>query len=266
MAIGILRIAVLAVGVALGANAWGADKFPCPKDPITMAFYESGAMYHEGKGLDIDLYETLKQRTGCSFRTSERPRARIWKEMESGQLDMATSAIGTPEREKFAHFVYYLRQKNMVLAGKSMPADMASTDQFLANPTLKWGVVRSFKHGPYYDDFVARLHANGRSTEAVDSVELLRMLKLDMVPGVLSVPLVYRHLLTDAELSAVRVLDWKKDDSGDKLGLIFSKARFSESEVQQWREVIDGMRRDGTMLRLLSKYLPPAEARAALLK
>lgn len=266
MKIDIYRMVLFAVGVGLGAPAWSADKFPCPQAPISLAFYEAGALYNEGKGLDVDVFEALRKRTGCTFQTSERPRARIWMEMEAGQLDMATSAISTQAREQFAHFVYYMRQKNMVLAGKTLPTDIVSPEQFLANPALKWGAIRSYKHGVSYDAFVDQLRASGRSPEAKDSPELLRMLKLDMFAATLSIPLVYRYVLTDADLKAIRVMDWKKNEGDIPYALIFSRAKFSEPEIQRWREVVDDMTRDGTMLKLLSKYLPPVEAHAALLK
>ncbi len=186
--------------------------------------------------------------------------------MEAGQLDMATSAISTPAREQFAHFVYYMGQRNMVLAGKTLPPDITFTEQFLANPALKWGAIRSYKHGASYDDFVDQLRAVGRSPEAKDSPELFRMLKLDMFAATLSIPLVYRHILTDADLKTIRVTDWKKNEADIPYALIFSRAKFSQSEILRWRELVDGMTRDGTMLKLFSKYLPPAEASAALLK
>lgn len=52
------------------------------------------------------------------------------------------------------------------------------------------------------------------------------------------------------------------DDPPVPHGLIMSKKALSATEQQRWRALMDGMRADGTVLRIFEKYFKPELARA----
>ena len=47
-------------------------------------------------------------------------------------------------------------------------------------------------------------------------------------------------------------------------GIALSKAHFSAEDQRYWRKVIDGMRADGTLKRMFSRYLPANQVDAVL--
>ena len=96
-----------ALGLVLCAAApllWAAPNASNPDycdRPLRVALFEFGVLYQTSTqdGIDARVLDILEKHSGCAFERSVRPRARIWKELEAGSLDVATAAIPTPERK-----------------------------------------------------------------------------------------------------------------------------------------------------------------------
>jgi polar amino acid transport system substrate-binding protein len=260
-----MRKSLLCLMVLLSCMAPASALPVCPEHPIQLAYYEYAPFYHDGAGLDADVVDELKKRSGCAFSTILMPRARIWKSIEVGTLDMTGSGIETSERTRFGYFFPYILQKNFALVSRQIPADVRSLQDFIARTDLRWGVVRDFSYGEYYDPLLKELRRQNRIHELPTQIATFRMMQAGRIAGMLAVPMIYKELLPEMQAtSAVRIADWAPEDLPVRAGLVLSRARFSEAEAQEWGALIESMNRDGTMLRLLGKYLPPKEAQAAL--
>ncbi|WP_434630819.1 substrate-binding periplasmic protein [Chromobacterium sp. CV08] len=244
--------------------AWPAVK--CPPHAIRLAFYPIGQFYRDRSGLDWDVAEELRRRSGCRFEYVVMPRARIWKELEAGRLDITLSAIATPERENVYWFLNYIQLKQYVLLSPSLPAGIASMEDFLdAGPQWRWTIVRSYSTSAYYDPLIARLAAQGRVVEVTEEDVLFRMLVQNRAVGMFSTPMVYRAKLREFGLEdKVRVVDWDRQSAPSPRGIVFTKRTFAEADIGPWREMVDGMNRDGTMRRLIGRYMSPSETATAL--
>jgi len=91
--------------------------------------------------------EELAKRSGCHFIFSFEPRARIWAEIENGSLDMGTYGLETPDRDKFAWFAIYITTKFYAVVRKDLARSVKRAVDFTAQPSLKFGIVRSYSHG-----------------------------------------------------------------------------------------------------------------------
>lgn len=240
----------------------------CPDKPIRLAFYTLGYFYSHNRGFDLDMVNELHRRTSCRFETSVLPRARIWKDLENGRLDMTVSGIETPERRKFALFVPYIQQKNYAIIPKSLHSRFETMEEFAASETRPvWGAIRGFRHGTYYDPWVESLRKFDRIYAVADVNQLFQMLKSNRIQGFFAQPLVYRHKLAEFQLSAqVAIIDWKPAELPVPLGLAFNKEKFSAEEVKAWQVIIEEMKKDGTVKRLIRQYLDDHETEVALVK
>jgi polar amino acid transport system substrate-binding protein len=88
------------------------------------------------------------------------------------------------------------------------------------------------------------------------------MFKAGRFQAMIGSPLVYASYLRDSE---VRVEDWFPGSSEERIHLLLSKRSTSDDDARRWGDLISTIVADGTMLRLLEKYLPPAEAAQMLL-
>lgn len=221
----------------------------------TLAFYEYGLLYHQGVGIDADVVRELERRSGMTFSTSVLARARIWKDLESGNLDMTVSGISTPEREKFAWFIPYFSMKNYVLTSKTSVRILKPQD-FLDHSSWIFGAVASFRHGNLQDNFLENLRDLRRVEEAPEAVTLFQKLKAGRIQGMFSQPPVYRYYLRELGMeSSVNLGDWFPEEEKIPHGLVLSRKRIGITEFRYWQGLIEAMRDDGTLEKIFIRHL-----------
>jgi polar amino acid transport system substrate-binding protein len=253
------------------ASACVAATVPgCPSGPIRLSYLEFGSLYYQtrgmaGAGIDADIIAELGRRSGCQFKIVSLVRARTWLEMRSGRLDMTTSALRTAERDEFSWFIPYLRMHHEVLLGPAARG-AHSMAQFDRRHDLRFGVVRGYRHTPFYDEKIDEWRKQERISEYVDEPTLLHALRTGEIAGALSYSLVYRHYLSEAQLKPIARLDWEPGREPNIGQLMLAKHQFSAAESEQWGALIDAMYRDGSMRRILARYLSAAEIEQHLLK
>ncbi|MBP9685331.1 MAG: transporter substrate-binding domain-containing protein [Rhodoferax sp.] len=250
--------------ISFGARAVQTTAFGCGTKPIRLAYYDYDYGYFHfdnGRGIDPDVVNELKRRTGCKFDTQVMARARIWADLASGELDMSVSGIRNAERDKFAGFANYLSVKNYALVQKNVATQVHRAEDFAANKALQFGVVRAFKHGEKQDQWLEQLRQEKRVQESADVETVFRKLKEQRVDAMYSQPPAYRRNIDVLGMqNDVVVQDWTPGEKGVSLGLILSRRRFSDADVVRWQALLNAMRADGTLKRIFTRYLPPDEA------
>lgn len=222
--------------------------------PLDVAFYEAGFLYSQGAGIDREVVDELARRGGYRFTYVERPRARIWKDLARGSLAMTVSGMETAERRQFAYFIPYIAQKNMALVINPRIRD---AQQLLQMQDAQLAVVRGFRHGPTYDPIVAQLMRSGRVTEVATAHNLFLMLQAgNRVDVIFSQQLFYEKELAELALqSRVTVRDWALDEAPQPLCLVLSKAHFSEQDYRRMAGIVAEMRADGSLRRIVARYV-----------
>ena len=228
--------------------------------PYDIAFYELGSLYYQNAskqyvGIDKDLIEEIGRRSGCRFRQESDARARIWILLAEGSLDMSVSGIPTPERDQFARFIIYFQTRNHLLMAPEKAARIDSLRAFYADPALRLGVVKSFKHGKGFDAWIDTLRALGRVTEYVDADAVFSAFVENEIDGLLAMPVVWGPLVLRHKLDGkVSYLDIAPDDRVPH-GLILSRKRVSEPDAERLRAAMEAMRSDGTLEKIFQRHL-----------
>jgi len=238
----------------------------CADNAWTAGLYEHGVLFFNGRsGIDQDIVDELRKRTHCKIYTSLMPRARIWHDLEQGDLDLSVSGMATPERREFAWFIPYMQMKSVVLLAPTVPLSVKQAGDFLQRPDLIFGAVRSFKHGQFNESFIEQLTTLNRMQYYPDSRTLFKALKQQRVQAIFAQAPVYRHLIPELGLSPkLRILDWAPQEPGIEHGLVLAKSSFTKQQVQEWRQLMQDIQQDGTLLNIFNTYLPEAEATALL--
>ncbi len=233
----------------------------CPKGgPIRYAHYEFGLLYTpEFGGIDEDIRRELEKRSGCRFQTSLRPRARIWLDLARGDLDMAGSGIQTSERDTFAWFAHYVLEDNQVVLGPRVPAELRDWSAFQAEPALKLGGVRSFSYSPFYDEQVDAIARQGRFVPVSDVRTLYRLFAHGQLDALIGSQFLIGHYQKHLKLPPLRIEDWDPAPATPS-GLVISKRRFTAAQARAWKALMREMLQDGTVLRIVSQYLPKEQA------
>lgn len=252
-----LLVGVLAIYFGCPAVAQQKTGPSCPDRPITMGVYEFGSFYHAGAGLDKDIADQMAVRSGCKVELRVMLRGQIWRELQAGSLDMTLSAAATPERTTFAWATPYLWMKNNIILSKNVDPNIHSAADFIAAPNLRVGVARGYYSGRPYDEFITQLRNIARVEEVGSTEQLYAMFKAGRFQAMLGAPLVYSNYLKEDQ---ARIEDWAPSTPKDSSNLLISKKNFSKEEARRWGELIKSMMNDGTILRLVERYAPPAEA------
>lgn len=261
------RTPVTALVYALLLGTLSAGIQAAPREPrptctrtFTLAYHDHGMLYSKAsnQGIDKDVAHELMKRSGCRFEVSVMPRARIWKWIESGELDFSMSGITNESRDQFAGFGWYLYNKYYLMVRKDR--QVGTLADFERDASLKLGAIRSFRYSPSANKMVDSITAQGRVVDVADHEQLLAMMKLDRIQAMIIEPFNYSQVDAKALREITRIVE--VGDPPTLHGLIMSKASLPEAELSKWRGMIDEMRRDGTLLNILRKYFAPEEAKA----
>jgi len=227
---------------------------------LTLALHDHGLLYSAAtdSGIDKDFADELIRRSGCKVAVSFMPRARIWQLIESGALDFSLSGITNAERDRFAAFAWYFSNKYYLLVRKD--AGVRGLPDFERNRDLQLGVIRSFRYSETANRFVDTLHDANRLSQAGGLTPLYQALILNRIQGMIIEPFDYPALEEKQIRDLTAIIEF--NDPPVPHGVIMSRKALSMTEQKKWRELVEGMRADGTVRRIFEKYFKPELAAA----
>lgn len=258
--------ALLLTGAAAQA---GAANSLCP-EPLQVGYYDFGAHYQPetGQGIDVDVVEELMRRIGCKAQGRHLSRVLIWRMMTAGTLDLATAALDLPERRPYADFVPYFQSRNEAVLRRGAGGTALTAAAFATDDNLRFGVVRSFRHGEGWDPWIAAMREQGRVTEVPDSRTLLLMLEHGRIDGFPALPSVLDRLLKERGGAAVPFWvrrPWFADLPYSASNIALQRERIKPPLREQIAQAILEMRRDGTLERIFARHLSNADDVRAML-
>ncbi len=186
--------------------------------------------------------------------------------MQDGHLAITMTGLPTPEREKFAWFYTYANQRNHAILLKSEANKYSSFEDFANDKEARMAVVRGFKHGDYYDNIIQKMRKTQRVDEVAEMETLFLMLKkgkrIDMI---LSSPFFFINNMKRFDLeNDVVIKDWDKNPHPNPACIVLSKKLVSEEDRRLIQKTLAEMRKDGTLKKILMKYVPEKVAQASL--
>ena len=251
-------VGILALTGCLISNAVTAG--PSCTRAYTLALHDHGLLYSAdtNAGIDKDFADELIRRSGCKVTVSLMPRARIWQLIESGALDFSLSGISNAERNRFAGFAWYFTNKYYLLVRRD--SGVRTLADFERNDKLQLGVIRSFRYSETANRLVDTLHEARRVSQAGALSPLYQTLMLNHIQGMIIEPFDYPALEERNIRELSQIIEFP--DPSVRHGLIMSNKALAQGEQERWRELVNGMRADGTVRRIFEKYFKPDLAAA----
>lgn len=246
---------LLALLIALGHFGLAGAAMPDCSRTYTLALHDHGLLYSADTdaGIDKDVADELIRRSGCKVTVSLMPRARIWQLIESGALDFSLSGIANAERDKFAGFAWYFSNKYYLLVRND--AGVRNLSGFEQNDALQLGVIRSFRYSESANRLVDKLQQANRISQAGGLAPLYQTLMLGRIQGMIIEPFDFSALEEKKIREMTTIFEF--NDAAVPHGLIMSKKALTAIQMEQWREMVNGMRVDGSMRRIFEKYFSP---------
>ncbi|XHS78248.1 substrate-binding periplasmic protein [Burkholderiaceae bacterium UC74_6] len=255
--------------MGLLASSTSAFGQPATCGPYRVALYEYGSLAFSvdgqgAAGIDVDLLQEVSRRTGCKFQTFMDSRVRTWTDLAQGKLDMTVSAIEADERDRFSRFVIYMKGRNRLLVRTDPARPIRTLQEFTQQGQLRLAVVKGFKHGRDWDEWIDTLRQQGRVDEYADANMAARLVALGRNAAFISEPVVWARILATSKLEGkVSTIDAFPTDNY-AAGFAISRSRVREEDARKIQAAVSDMRADGSLYRIFSSHLPPAEALASV--
>ncbi|MGQ3054884.1 MAG: substrate-binding periplasmic protein [Roseateles sp.] len=208
-------------------------------------------------GLQAELVERTLERMGCRAVWVELPWARALVELQAGRLDVLPGALRRPEREAYAHWVeqrFMVPNRLYVRADERASFGAATRLRDVLKPGLKLGVQIGVVYGPEYAALLAEPDFRARLTQAAVRGNLWQMLEIGRVDGVLASEASARWELARLGLGA-QIVRTDVLLSNEAAQTMFSKSSVDAALVQRYRQAGDALEKDGTLARVVRKYL-----------
>ncbi|MBD9513722.1 substrate-binding periplasmic protein [Pseudomonas sp. BGr12] len=257
-----VSLLVLAPAAWPCAEAMAEDRYGC-EQPISIAYTRNVVFFHDDVGIDPDLIAELGKRTGCQFATSVRPRDEIWSKLESGELQMGTSGVATPQRRSYTYLLPYLYMRNKLIVRDDL-GEMTSLDAFHDMPGARLGVIAGYRHGAYIDGMLRILRAEGRVVEYKDDATRFSALLNGDVEGVIGHEMNLEGAVSDRrQRERFHVIDVMPGPATPH-NLMLSRKRFTPAQSAEWMRLMETLWLDGTLARIMRKNAPPQQAEGLL--
>ncbi|MCY1400069.1 Bacterial extracellular solute-binding protein, family 3 [compost metagenome] len=253
----------LTLAAGLCAAAPATNRFGC-EEPLRLAFHDSDLFYRDGQGIDADLLAELQLRSGCSFEASVRPREEIWKALAAGELDMATGGTLNAERRRQAFFLPYAYVREKLIVPLRLAAQVRTLGDVQQMPGARLGVIAGHQHGVYIESMLRILGATGRVQEYPDEAAAFGALFDGRIEALVGHEQNLSGSARDPDSrKQYRVFD-VAEASALVHGLMLSRRHFSPAQSAEWQRLMDGLRLDGSLARIVHRNASP-EAAADLL-
>ncbi|HEY4082399.1 MAG TPA: transporter substrate-binding domain-containing protein [Burkholderiaceae bacterium] len=205
-------------------------------------------------GVDKEFFEMLAQRSGCRLEIQLESQPRIWQFLKRGELDLASWVIPSPERDLLVTVIPLIQSRPMTVTWRD--GGPQTEAGFLADPALNAVTVRKSLYGAGYDELMQRLREQGRLSEAPDFETALRAFSARRSALLIAYPW---GLLDQSPqwFSQVQLSDWHAGGPSVSSGLAISRSTVSAADRQRLEDAVRAMHRDGSLRRILDRYLPP---------
>lgn len=259
-----MRKSLLVLAVLSGLLLSPALRAACARpyqvgvSPLGWAVFEQ---VRKLRGYVPDLISELAARSGCVLQLQMRPRARVLLEFSRGELEVLTSAQATPERDRLGQFLPVAASELDMVARDSVPRDIRSLEQFVAQPGLTLALVRGVILNPRMDALIERLRAQGRLEQAADFDNMATRLAFGRFDAAIYPSAIHSKQIHDGLLPAgLRVIDLP-ESSPFAIGIYLHREKVAEADRQLMQQALRELVQEGRIEAIYRRYLSPEEMR-----
>ena len=253
-----MKLAAVALGLALAVA--GAQAACTRELSVGISELGFGAFQQDGQwqGIAPDLIAELARRSGCKLKLAPRPRARVLLEFEQGQLDIVTSAIQAPDRDRVGHFLpYAYAELDLIFIGEAPPRTLEELHQ---RPEIKLGIVRGVRVGQMKEAVDAML-ASRQAEYSPDFDNLVAKLAAGRLQAAIIPNVIHAKMRRDGQLPAKAVTIDLPEAQPEVIGLYLNRSSIPAEDVQQLQRSLEGMRREAWVQQMYTRYVGEAEMR-----
>jgi polar amino acid transport system substrate-binding protein len=221
------------------------------------AYQELGQL----RGIIPDMIQELQSRSGCALLLVFMPRARALLEFDRGEIDIITSMLQTPERDRLGSFLPYGYTKHDLLIAPDVADGITSLADVVRRPELTLGVVRGIRTNSRIDAQVEQLLLIRRAEFSSDYGSLSAKLSARRVQAAMMPNALHVKLRRDGQIPADTVIVDVPEARPQPLGLYVNRSTVTPAMTAQMARPLAAMVKDGWVRRTYVRYMGEAETR-----
>jgi polar amino acid transport system substrate-binding protein len=210
-------------------------------------------------GIVPDIARELSERTRCKISVDVTPPARVRAMGDVGNADII--ALAALRNSKAWLYVPLLASTTDLVVASSLHIRDAETARH--DPRLIFGRVAGFYYGEWGEVFVGDLQ-HSQVDESPNVESLYRKLKYMRVNATIGFPLLYLRNLDLMDVRREVDIIHVPGAPRTPLGLSFAISRFDPADLTLISTAANDMLVDGTLLKILSRWVDPALAKEQL--
>ncbi|WP_413282616.1 substrate-binding periplasmic protein [Vibrio sp. MA40-2] len=260
----IILIFVLFFTIVSKSYADNPDSYGCNESTISVGITDTGVMYHNGQGVDADLFSLLSEITDCKFNLIPIARENAFNLMEQGEIDLVPSVTREPHREAFAWFIPYYEIRFLLLENGNTLPPISHLDQLKTIEGASIARASGSGYGTYFNYHLAEMGSLGMVRLYPDYGKTIQAFLNQEVDATLSLPQIYRVFFAPGEEPfPIRIADVSPENPV-AISLMLGKHQFSSAQIANWLRVIEAIRLDGRLQAILEQYVSTEEAASML--
>lgn len=221
---------------------------------VEAPFYE---LADNGKtsGLSYELIKELEKHTGCTLNQDPLSIQKATTELSQYRLDFYAFSAEVPQWNEHANFDKVYSSSRMVVVEKKAAGKNKSVADVLKDHSIK---ITAAVPTVISEAEKKSLIAQGRYIEASNLEAAFKLLKDKKVQAVIGTPVLSRYHLKLLNLNnEVRV--FHDTNTLMPIGIYSSKKRISASERERFKKALKEMVADGSLRKVLSKYVDASD-------
>lgn len=214
--------------------------------------------YNEVQGLAYEVVIELEKRTGCVFVQDPVERPRMAEDLKKWRTDFVALVSPTAAMLEVGDFIPLYRVGRKLIISSNVYDSKKKLEDYLKDPSVKFATQIGLRY------FLSRLEEEklmkaGRLISVPDPFIAYKLLLSGRIQAFFTSPVVHAHQLKnlpsfEGHYSAMADLDKKSD-----IGFFVSKKRINAKEQAMVREAIRGMQKDGSLEKIVNKYIAPED-------
>lgn len=227
-------------------------------DYAPFAYRENGRLH----GLSHDIIAEISLRTRCPYMENEMSRPTAVEDLKRGHSDIVALVPKAAEFESAGTFIPIYKSTRILLVSKAVWSANKKVADYVNDEKIKFVHMIGARISVEGVDEM-KLVASGRLLGTPQPEGSFKLLEQGRVQAGFFTSLVADYYIKKFKLED-KVVQIEDEGLPTDVGIYTSKRRMISDDDRKLREAIDDMKKDGTLYKILRKYMSEGEAKRRL--
>lgn len=205
-------------------------------------------------GLTHDLLAEISSRMGCVFSQIPLDSPRMLEDFKRWRLDMVAFRAPLEELKPVGEYVPLYQAARKLIVAKALYDKSKKPADYLNDAKVKFGS----QIGPRFflaDEEEKKLRGQGRLIAFPNPGNAYRQFVADRIQAMFSTPMIHSYYQREIPELSAKTMAIPDSTHPLTMGFYLSLRRISKTEAEKIKKVVQEMKQDGTLRKIVSRYV-----------